>query len=162
MKKFLGLFLSSVIAVSTFAPHRPAHALLAPSFKWNATTLAPNSQQPLASLITTNAKGIRTWRATGSCVRNGPILTVIGTKVCRLQLSIGSRGKPPRLTRSRAFRIRAVSADASGTLLVTPSRFWSLRHARSLFGIPTLLPTKQVICGTYLSQVMYVVAMYTH
>ena len=122
MKKFLGLFLSSVIAVSTFAPHRPAHALLAPSFKWNATTLAPNSQQPLASLITTNAKGIRTWRATGSCVRNGPILTVIGTKVCRLQLSIGSRGKPPRLTRSRAFRIRAVSADASGTLLVTPSR----------------------------------------
>jgi hypothetical protein len=122
MKKLLGLFLSSVIALSAFAPHRPAHALAAPAFKWNATTLAPNSQQPLASLITTNAKGIRTWRATGSCVRNGPILTVIGTKVCRLQLSIGSRGKPPRITRSRAFRIRAVSADASGTLPVTPSR----------------------------------------
>ena len=122
MKKLLGLFLSSIIAVTAFAPLQVTHARVTPTFKWNSTTLAPNSRQPLASLITTNVTGIRTWRATGSCVRNGPILTVIGTKACRLQLSIGSRGKPPRLTRSRAFRIRAVSADASGALPVTPSR----------------------------------------
>jgi hypothetical protein len=122
MKKLLGLFLSSVIAVSTFAPTRPAHALSAPNFKWKTNTLAPNSQQPLASLITTNVTGIRTWRATGGCIRKGTILIVVGTKVCRLQLSIGSRGKPPRLSRSRTFRIRAVSADASGTLPVAPSR----------------------------------------
>ena len=122
MKKLFGLFLSSVVAVSTFAPTRPVHALSAPTFKWKTNTLAPNSQQPLASLITTNVTGIRTWRATGGCIRKGTMLIVVGTKVCRLQLSIGSRGKPPRLSRSRTFRIRAVSADASGTLPVAPSR----------------------------------------
>lgn len=122
MKKLLGFFFCSVLALSVFAPQRHADASAAIVFKWKTNTLAPNSQQPLASLITTNVTGIRTWRATGSCIRKGTMLTVVGTKVCRLQLSIGSRGKPPRLSKSRVFRVRAVSADASGALPVTPSR----------------------------------------
>ena len=122
MKKLVGLFLCSVLTASAFTPLSQANASAAVAFKWNATTLVPNSQQPLASLVTTNVSGIRTWRATGSCVRNGGILTVVGTKVCRLQLSIGSRGKAPRLMKSRVFPIRAVSADASGALPVTPTR----------------------------------------
>ena len=122
MKKLLGLFLCSILTSSAFTPLSQATASAAITFKWNATTLAANSQQPLASLITTNVSGIRTWRATGSCVRNKTILTVIGPKVCRLQLSIGSRGKAPRLIKSRAFPIRAVSADASGALPVTATR----------------------------------------
>ncbi|NDG67396.1 MAG: hypothetical protein EBY23_10905, partial [Actinobacteria bacterium] len=122
MKKLLRIFFCSVIATTTLSSIQPVDASVAISFKWNTTSLAPKSQQPLASLITTNVTGIRTWRATGSCVRKGTVLTVVGTKVCRLQLSIGSRGKPPRLTKSRAFPIRAVTADASGALPVTPSR----------------------------------------
>jgi len=122
MKKLLGLFLCSVLTASAFTPLSQANASATVGFKWNATTLAPNSQLPLASLITTNISGIRTWRASGSCVRNKTILTVVGTKVCRLHLSIGSRGKAPRLIKSRAFPIRAVTADASGALPATPSR----------------------------------------
>lgn len=122
MKKHLGLFLCIVFTATVIAPLRQVSASAAVIFRWNATTLAPNSQQPLASLITTNVSGIRTWRATGSCIRNKTILTVVGTKVCRLQLSIGTRGKAPRLVKSRTFRIRSLAADASGALPVTPTR----------------------------------------
>ena len=121
MKKLLCLFLCSnaLIFFLSPLPHVEASAPLA--FKWNTTSLTPNSQQPLASLVTTNASGIRTWKATGGCKRKGTILSVMGAKVCRIQLSIGSRGQKPRLTKSRAFPIRVVAADATSTSTISAS-----------------------------------------
>ena len=131
MKKLLSIFFCSVISTTSLSSIQPVDASVAISFKWNTTSLAPKSQHQLASLITTNVTGIRTWKATGSCVRKGTVLTVVGTKVCRLQLSIGSRGKPPRLTKSRVFPIRAVTADASGALPVAPSRALTIWYPTS-------------------------------
>ena len=51
MKKLLGLFLCSVLTASAFTPLSQANASAAVAFKWNATTLAPNSLTTRKSLI---------------------------------------------------------------------------------------------------------------
>lgn len=79
---------------------------------WNVSTLAAGSATPLEALITTNAKGKKTWLVRGRCARRGNSVVVDATGRCTVRVSIRlSRSRS--LVRFRTFRIVAPMAESA-------------------------------------------------
>lgn len=104
------VFATSVVALPHGVFAQPA--VTPPRLTWNVTTLAAGSSTPLDSLVTTTAKGKRTWLVRGRCARNGNTVVADVAGRCTVRVSIRlSRSR--YLVRFRTFRIVAPMVEAT-------------------------------------------------
>ena len=99
-------------------PDASAASKPAPKITWLTKSFQPSRSYKLTSLVSTNSKGKKTWRASGSCSLTKTVLKTGRSGTCRLTLSIATTTVHRSV--SKLFSISLTTTTSTTTTTVPP------------------------------------------
>jgi hypothetical protein len=107
------------------------------SFTWSNRTLSAGSSLKVSKLVSSKAKGLRTYRATGVCSLRNNVLSFNRSGKCRVTVSVQPK-KGSKVSRSsKVLNVKAKTSGSNWTIAGMPDPIGCIRTAKHpLSGTP--------------------------